>query len=78
METEFNWPGCDYQCIDCGNVKRILTNTYMTKIWERCTDNCSWGGSFVGRGPMIRAIGGGETGFYKRSYVILEHTRKDR
>jgi hypothetical protein len=67
------WPGCDYRCSQCGNVKFIITNTFMPEIWEACTDNCSWS-NLGDLGPVMNDKEGKPTGFHKRRYLITgEH-----
>jgi hypothetical protein len=64
------WTGCEYRCKQCGHVKFIITNTYPAEIWERCTDECSWG-TMGERGAMLMSADGKPTGFHKRRYEIL-------
>lgn len=65
------WPGCEYRCKQCGNVKFVITNTFMSEIWERCTEECMWG--FLGEfGPVLYSKDGEITGFRKRRYEIVE------
>lgn len=63
------WCGCDYRCTQCGNVKFIITNTYLPEIWEPCTDECSWN-CFGDRGAVMNDKDGKPTGFRKRRYHI--------
>lgn len=68
----FKWPGCDYQCSECGNIKFVITNTFMPEIWERCTDECMWNALGAGRGPALLSKEGEITGFHKRKFRIVE------
>lgn len=65
------WPGCEYQCTQCGNIKFVITNTFIPEIWERCTDECSWS-CFGDRGAVMNDKDGKPTGFRKRRYHIGE------
>lgn len=64
------WPGCEYQCSQCGHVKFVITNTFIPEIWERCTDQCSWD-SRGERGPKLKSKEGEDTGFHKRRYLKI-------
>lgn len=63
------FPGGIYQCTVCGHEKFIITNTYPNKVWERCTDECSWS-SAGERGPILPDKDGKPTGFCKRRFEI--------
>lgn len=65
------WTGCNYRCAQCGNVKFIITNTFMPEIWEPCTDACSWS-NLGDRGAVMNDKDGKPTGFRKRRYHIEE------
>jgi hypothetical protein len=61
------WTDCEYRCKQCGHVKFIIT---PAEIWERCTDECSWG-TMGERGAMLMSADGKPTGFHKRRYEII-------